>query len=245
MSDFAIVPYEHYQAACDKIREKTGLDEKIKSENLSTMIDLIDKGLDFSQITSTKKDVLNGKTFANSNGEFSTGTMPNRGAVSLTISTLNSAPTIPEGYHDGTGKALISDFEKAKLLPENIAEDTSILGVQGILKKVTNKSGTISLENGNIVIRDLGDFLTVERIFISSTEEKPSNEVLNVFSTENLNLTSGGTVLLSALCGEKAAYDGYDLIITSVSCTFDGEILTILKPSNYSFIPNSIYTILR
>lgn len=245
MNDFAMMPYEHYQAACDKIREKTGTSEKIKSEDLSTMIDLIDKGLDFSQITSTKKDVLNGKIFANSNGEFSTGTMPNRGAFSLTISTLNSAPTIPEGYHDGTGKASISDFEKAKLLPENIAEDTSILGVQGILKKVTNKSGTISLENGNIKISGLSEFLTIEKIFISNTEEKPTSEVLSVFSIQNLNLTEGGTVLLSALCGEKNTYDGYDLNLIDVTCTFDGETLTILKPSDYSFIANSTYTILR
>lgn len=245
MSDFAIMPYEHYQAACDKIREKTGTSEKIKSEDLSTTIDLIDKGLDFSQITSTKKDVLNGKIFANSNGEFSTGAMPNRGAVSLTISTLNSAPTIPEGYHDGKGKASISDFEKAKILPENIAEDVLILGVQGVLKKVTSKSGTIFLENGNIKISGLSEFLTIEKIFISNTEQKPTSEVLNVFSIQNLNLTAGGTVLLSALCGEENTYDGYDLKLIDVTCMFDGETLTILKPSDYSFIANSIYTILR
>lgn len=46
-------------------------------------------------------EVLNGKTFENSNGP-QTGTMPNNGAVSGTA-TPSQPYTIPEGYHNGLG----------------------------------------------------------------------------------------------------------------------------------------------
>ena len=46
-------------------------------------------------------EVLSGKTFTNDNGA-QTGTMPNRGAISQSLSAGQSY-TIPEGYHNGNG----------------------------------------------------------------------------------------------------------------------------------------------
>lgn len=47
-------------------------------------------------------DVLSGKTFSNADGIDKTGTMPNNGAVSQTLSGGQSY-TIPAGYHNGSG----------------------------------------------------------------------------------------------------------------------------------------------
>lgn len=52
----------------------------------------------------TRADVLSGKTFSSEEAGIEvTGTMTNRGAVSRTIQ-LGSSYTIPEGYHNGSGR---------------------------------------------------------------------------------------------------------------------------------------------
>ena len=48
--------------------------------------------------------VLNGKTFTSASGVGLTGTMPNKGAVTGSISSSGGTYTIPAGYHNGSGK---------------------------------------------------------------------------------------------------------------------------------------------
>lgn len=86
--------------------------------------------VDSSEVTAADAEVLKGKTYAK-NGAVRTGTMPNNGAVNGTISTKDGTYTIPLGYHDGSGKAGIADTEKAKLVPGNIRQGITILGVAG------------------------------------------------------------------------------------------------------------------
>lgn len=62
-----------------------------------------------------------------------TGTMPNNGAVSGTISTKAGSYSVPQGYHDGSGKVQIATTEQAKLIPGNIREGVTILGVTGVM----------------------------------------------------------------------------------------------------------------
>lgn len=54
--------------------------------------------------TAAPGQVLNGKTFTNSSTVGATGTMPNNGAVSGSITTSGGTYTIPAGYHNGSGK---------------------------------------------------------------------------------------------------------------------------------------------
>lgn len=62
-----------------------------------------------------------------------TGTMPNRGAVTGSITTKAQEYTIQSGYHDGSGKVSIDATEQAKLIPTNIRENVTILGVEGTM----------------------------------------------------------------------------------------------------------------
>ena len=62
-----------------------------------------------------------------------TGTMPNRGAVTGTISTKAQQYTIQQGYHDGSGKVGISSTEQAKIIATNIRSGVEILGVTGTM----------------------------------------------------------------------------------------------------------------
>ena len=77
-------------------------------------------------------EMLVGKT-AYARGSKITGTMPNNGAVTKTISTKTQEVSIAQGYHDGSGKVSISSTEQAKIIPTNIRDGVTILGVTGTM----------------------------------------------------------------------------------------------------------------
>lgn len=85
---------------------------------------------DTSDATATAAEILSTKT-AYVNGNKVTGTMPNRGAVTGTISSKAQQYTIQQGYHDGSGKVSISSTEQAKIIATNIRQGVTILGVEG------------------------------------------------------------------------------------------------------------------
>lgn len=85
---------------------------------------------DTSDATATAAEILSTKT-AYVNGNKVTGSMPNRGAVTGTISTKAQQYTVPQGYHDGSGKVSIASAEQAKLIASNIRQGVTILGVEG------------------------------------------------------------------------------------------------------------------
>ena len=85
---------------------------------------------DTSEDTVAAAEMLMGKT-AHARGVKITGTMPNNGAVSGSIATKDEQYTIPQGFHDGSGKVGIASAEKAKLIPGNIKSGVEVLGVTG------------------------------------------------------------------------------------------------------------------
>lgn len=87
---------------------------------------------DTSDDTAVVAEILTGKT-AHARGTQLTGTMPNRGAVTGTITTVAGEYTIANGYHDGSGKVSISATEQAKLIADNIRQGVTILGVEGTM----------------------------------------------------------------------------------------------------------------
>lgn len=80
--------------------------------------------------TASDAEILAGKK-AGVKGVMKTGTMPNNGAVTGYIKTINDLYVILQGYHDGSGTVGIDPAELAKFLPENIRKGWTLMGVPG------------------------------------------------------------------------------------------------------------------
>lgn len=93
------------------------------------------------------ENVLAGKTFSNDDDTDIVGTMPNRGAVTITPKATDQ--TIAAGYHSGSGK-VVGD---ADLAPENIKVGVDIFGVVGTHNSIDEVSaGSITeLFNSNSI----------------------------------------------------------------------------------------------
>ena len=124
---------------------------------------------DTSDATAVAAEILSGKT-AYKNGEEIVGTMPNRGAVTGTISTVAGEYTVPQGYHDGSGKVAIAAAEQAKLVAANIREGITVLGVTGTNEgvKATAASVTPYTTSQTITPASLGDFNSISQINVAA-----------------------------------------------------------------------------
>ena len=120
--------------------------------------------VDSTDATAAVAEILSGKT-AYARGSKLTGTMPNNGAVSGTISTKAQEVSIAQGYHDGSGKVSISATEQAKIIAGNIKQGVEILGVTGTVEPSSNvtaqaKSATPSRSAQTILPDESYDYLS-------------------------------------------------------------------------------------
>lgn len=127
---------------------------------------------DTKDATAQASEILATKT-AYKNGQKLTGTMPNNGAISGKVSSLSTPYTVPNGYHDGTGTVGVDSTEAAKLIPANIREGVTILGVEGDMSgsedvKSTTANVTPYTTPQTIIPSDLGDYNSITQINVAA-----------------------------------------------------------------------------
>lgn len=146
------------------------------------------KDVDSSGVTAQPAEVLKGKTYA-AQGEVKTGTMPNQGAKAINI-TNKQPVAIPQGYHDGSGKAQIDATEAAKIIANNIRQGITILGVAGSMSgtegaKAQAKTATPSFSEQVISPDTTGGYnylsqVTVKPIPVSYVDNEQGGQTVTV-----------------------------------------------------------------
>lgn len=143
--------------------------------------------VDSSNATAAVAEVLSGKTFAKG-GKVLAGTMPNNGAVSGKISTKGGAYNVPQGYHDGSGSVGIDETEQEKLIPSNIRQGVTVLGVEGTMSSTEganaqSKTVTPSMSAQTVLPDDGYNYLsqvTVNAIPYTETDNSAGGKTVTI-----------------------------------------------------------------
>ena len=142
---------------------------------------------DTSDDTAAVGEILSGKT-AHARGALLTGTMPNNGAQMGSISTKEQEVIIAQGYHDGSGKVSILADEQAKLIPSNIREGITILGVEGTMsgsESVVAQARTVTPKFSQQVISPEDGYthlsqVTVQPITVSYSDNSAGGKTVTI-----------------------------------------------------------------
>lgn len=160
--------------ASDVINSKTFHDKSGASVTGTCTFDA-----DTSDATAAASEILNTKT-AYVAGTKVTGSMPNRGKQTSTITTKAQSITINNGYHDGSGTVAISSTEQAKIVASNILSGVTILGVTGNVQPSSDvkieSSKTATPSTSQQTITPSSGYNALAQVVVSAI---PYAEVLN------------------------------------------------------------------
>ena len=154
---------------------------------------------DQTQATAISSEILGGKT-AYVNGVKLSGTMQNRGAVTRTIipSTETQEYTIPEGYHNGTGKVTVSGAPTSLIDGDAIASEV-LSGKKFFVDSYTAKTG--SMPNNGTVTKALncGESYTIPKGYHSGSGKVSANSLASQTEADAVasNLLSGKTAYVT------------------------------------------------
>lgn len=158
-----------------------------------------------SSVTATAGDVLSPKVIVDATGAAITGTMPNNGAVSQTLSTSTTSYTVPAGYHNGSGT--VSIVTETKTATPSTSSQTVTPTTGKVLSSVTVNAIPSKYKDTTNVDAAAGDVLS-GKVFVNSTGEvtgtmpnngSPTWDLSSVTpTTDNVNNTTTYTKNITA-----------------------------------------------
>lgn len=152
----------------------------VKTKGTST------KDSDTTDANASASEILASRT-AYVNKNKIVGSMPNNGAVELTISDADDSIVVPLGYHDGSGTVTLAATEVAKLKNHaNIKNGVTILG----------ETGTYSGEGADVQSKTVTPTTTAQTVLPDSGYDYLSQVTVNAIPYTETPNAYGTTVTI-------------------------------------------------
>lgn len=170
---------------------------------------------DVSAVTAGATDVLTGKIIVDKTGKVTTGTMPNNGAVTQTLTPDNPSYTVPKGFHNGAGVVKVVPETKTATPTKSaqtieptegkILSSVEVAAIPEAFQDVTGVTATAAdVLTGKKIVSANGTLVTG-----SMANNGPISGTIDgltqTFYTVPAGYTSGGTVSLSGDIEEALA----------------------------------------
>lgn len=136
-------------------------------------------GVDTSDATAVVEDIKQGKTVY-ARGQKLTGTMPNRGSVTISPNTVNQEHD--SGYYDSIKVNAVTNEIDANIKSENIKDGISILGVEGNLVELNGQTITVAPSTTEKVINPEEGYNGITQV----TVEAVTNNIDTNIKQENI-----------------------------------------------------------
>ena len=184
-------------------------------------------GIDTSDATAVVEDIKQGKTVY-ARGQKLTGTMPNRGSVTISPNTVSQEHD--SGYYDSIKVNAVTNEIDTNIKSENIKDGISILGVEGNLVELNGQTITVAPSTIEKVINPEEGYngitqVTVEAVTnnidtnIKQENIKKDVSILGITGTleEGVDTSDADAVETDILSGKTAYVDGNKITGTITS----------------------------